>query len=170
MKKLTAKRETHRTAAWSSGATRSLQKGANNMNADNKDFTPMAHQPSYPWDEKVASLFQPDTLLAAEYFSTMRRKTALEPEKKLMLAVLEDAVKCYQDNAGSAHPKGKKLFDDTEQWVFETASDWLFSFENVCALLGLNPDYLRAGLMRWKVAKPSRRETEETYEAKKLAS
>lgn len=140
------------------------------MNADTKDVRPIAHQSSSPWDEKVASLFQPDTLLAAQYFSTMRRKTALEPEKKLVLAVLEDAVKCYQDNAGTAHSKGKKLFDDTEQWIFETASDWLFSFENVCTLLGLDPEYLRAGLMRWKLTKLTRRETEETYQAKKLAS
>jgi hypothetical protein len=140
------------------------------MNADPKDVTPIAHQSSYPWDEKVASLFQPDTLLAAQYFNTLRRKTALESEKRLMLAVLEDAVKCYQDNAGTAHPKGKKLFHETEQWIFETDSDWLFSFENVCALLGLDPEYLRAGLLRWKLAQLTQRETQEIYGAKKLAS
>ena len=31
-------------------------------------------------DEKITSLFQPDTLLSAQYFDTLRRKTRLEPE------------------------------------------------------------------------------------------
>ena len=47
-------------------------------------------------EEKLASLFQPDTLLPAQYFGTFRSKTRLEPEKSLLLAVLEDAVICFQ--------------------------------------------------------------------------
>jgi hypothetical protein len=47
-------------------------------------------------EEKIALLFQPDALLAPQYFENFRRKTPLEPEKKLMLAILEDAVWCYR--------------------------------------------------------------------------
>ncbi|MEK7783674.1 MAG: hypothetical protein AAB279_07085, partial [Candidatus Binatota bacterium] len=47
-------------------------------------------------EEKVTSLFQPDTLLPAQYLETFRRKAPLEPEKRLILAVLEDAVACFQ--------------------------------------------------------------------------
>ena len=46
-------------------------------------------------DDRIASLFQPDTLLSAQYFDNMRRRTLLEPEKRLMLAILEDAVNCF---------------------------------------------------------------------------
>ncbi len=49
-------------------------------------------------EEKIASLFQPDTLLSDQYFENLRRKTCFEPEKRLMLAVLEDAIRYYQDN------------------------------------------------------------------------
>ena len=28
--------------------------------------------------------------------------------------------------------------------------DWLFSFENLCEVLGLDPDFVRSGLARWK--------------------
>ena len=42
-------------------------------------------------EERVTSLFQPDTLLPEQYLDTFRRKLHLEPEKKLMLAILEDA-------------------------------------------------------------------------------
>jgi hypothetical protein len=30
--------------------------------------------------------------------------------------------------------------------------DWLFSFEHICDVLQLNPDYIRLGLLRWKDA------------------
>ena len=49
-------------------------------------------------EEKIASLFEPDTLLSAQYFDSLRRKAILEPEKRLVLAVLEDAINCFQDN------------------------------------------------------------------------
>ena len=35
--------------------------------------------------------------MSAQYFENLRSKT-LEPEKRLMLAVLEDAINCFQDN------------------------------------------------------------------------
>jgi hypothetical protein len=28
----------------------------------------------------------------------------------------------------------------------------LFAFDNVCEILGLDPEYMRAGLLRWKNA------------------
>jgi hypothetical protein len=32
----------------------------------------------------------------------------------------------------------------------EDDGDWLFSFANICDILGLSPAYIRAGLLRWK--------------------
>ncbi|TMA58264.1 MAG: hypothetical protein E6J73_17755, partial [Deltaproteobacteria bacterium] len=89
-------------------------------------------------EEKIASLFQPDMLLSAQYFENLRRRTHFEPEKRLMLALLEDAINCYQDNLISRSGKKKRLFEDTEQWVLRTDGDWIFSFDNVCDALGLN--------------------------------
>src|SRR5947207_13111835 len=101
-------------------------------------------------EEKIASLFQPDMLLSAQYFENLRRRTHFEPEKRLMLALLEDAINCYQDNLISRSGKKKRLFEDTEQWVLRTDGDWIFSFDNVCDALGLNPEYVRQDLLRWK--------------------
>jgi hypothetical protein len=28
---------------------------------------------------------------------------------------------------------------------------WLFSFENICQIVDMNPDYLRQGLNRWRM-------------------
>ena len=101
-------------------------------------------------DDRVSSLFQPDTLLSEQYQETHRRKTHLEPEKALMLAILDDAVACFQKYVTAQRPKEKVLFQDAEEWFMEKDSDWFFSFENICESLGLDPNYLRKGLMQWK--------------------
>ena len=46
-------------------------------------------------DEKLPSLFEPDTLLPIQYFEALRKKHLLEGEKRLVLSVLEDAIECF---------------------------------------------------------------------------
>jgi len=113
----------------------------------------MSYEKGLGVEEKVGSLFQPDTLIPDQFFDTLRRKTLLEPEKRLLLAVLEDAVACFQKYVHARDARGKTMFREAEEWVLEKNSDWLFSFESICEILGLNPDYVRQGLMRWKEAK-----------------
>ena len=108
----------------------------------------MSYETGLSMEERVTSLFQPDTLLPEQYLDTFRRKLHLEPEKKLMLAVLEDAIACFQKYVFAREGKGKILFQEAEDWVKDTNSDWLFSFANVCETLGFNPDYLRQGSYR----------------------
>jgi hypothetical protein len=120
-------------------------------------------------DEKIASLFQPDTLLAAQYFDNLRGKSALEPEKRLMLAILEDAISRYQENMFSQDKRGKRHFQEVQEWIADADNDWIFSFENVCESLGLNPDYVRQGLLRWKKKGRQMPSHRETWEEKKLA-
>jgi hypothetical protein len=120
------------------------------MNAEWTGATDAGAQTNLNADDKIASLFQPDMLLSAQYFGNLRRKTHLEPEKRLMLALLEDAINCYQDTMLSRRPKKRRLFEETEKWILEVGGDWIFSFDSVCETLGLNPDYVRQGLLRWK--------------------
>jgi hypothetical protein len=88
---------------------------------------------------------------------TFRRKSYAEPEEKLMLAVLDDAIACLRKYAFARDRKGKGLFQEAENWVQETNRDWLVSFVNVCEVLGFAPEYLRRGLGQWKAAKLERR-------------
>jgi len=113
----------------------------------------MSYDTGLSMEERVTSLFQPDTLLPDQFMDTFRRKSHLEPEKKLMLAVLEDAIACYQKYVFARDGKGRALFEETEQWIMEKNGDWLFSFANVCETLGFDSDYLREGLLQWKAEK-----------------
>jgi hypothetical protein len=110
----------------------------------------MKNQTQAMMEEKLAFLFQPDTLLPAQYFNRLRRASSLEPEKTLMLAVLEDAINCFKDNLSAESVNKKLLFDEAEEWILDTSTDWVFSFENICEAFELNPQYVRQALLRWK--------------------
>jgi hypothetical protein len=101
-------------------------------------------------DEKLPGLFEPDTLLPIQYFEAMRRKHLLEGEKRLILSVLEDAVECFMKCIDSTTNKGQRLFRDAEDWINLEDKHWVFSFDNVCEMLDIEPEYLRRGLQVWK--------------------
>lgn len=123
----------------------------------------MSYEMGLSVEERVGSLFQPDTLIPDQFFDTLRRKTLVEPEKRLMLAVLEDAVACFQKYVQARDTRGKTMFREAEAWILEKNSDWLFSFDSICEVLGLTPDYVRLGLTRWKEAKLENRPRANVY-------
>ena len=82
--------------------------------------------------------------------------------KKISFAV-EDAVACFQKYTFAREGKGKVIFQEAEEWIMEEGSDWLFSFENICEALGLNPPYVREGLVRWKKKKVIERRKAKIY-------
>lgn len=130
----------------------------------------MAYDTNLNVEEKVSSLFQADSLLPEQFLDTYRRKTHLAPETSLMLAVLEDAVACFQKYVNARDGKGLEIFRDAEQWIVQEEPGWLFSFANICEALGLNPEYVRAGLMRWKEAALRNRPKAKVYDLAKRKS
>ena len=98
-------------------------------------------------DESLAGLFQPDVLVSHRYWETFCGKASLPPEKMLMLAVLEDAIECIRKHART--PNSLKFRDEVD-WILEEKGGWVFSFENICAVLELDADYIREGLLCWK--------------------
>lgn len=92
-------------------------------------------------------IFDPTDAVTVE---RLLRKKTREREEALLVAILEDAIDCYQKYVFARGGKGKKLFEETEQWILDRDADWLFSFENICEMLRLNPGYVRRGLLHWK--------------------
>jgi hypothetical protein len=110
------------------------------------EFT-SSHQENYV-DEMAMRVFHPDTLVPYQYFATFQRSAPIEPEKRLMHAILEDAVTSCRLYFGAQTKHHKKLFRDARQWIWSRDDKYLFSFENVCAALGLDAQCLRDGLAR----------------------
>src|SRR5258708_14718316 len=122
-------------------------------------------------DERLPGLFEPDTLLPIQYFEAMRKKHLLEGEKRLILSVLEDAIECFMKCIDSSTNKGQRLFRDADEWINLEDKRWVFSFDNVCDMLDINPEYMRNGLRRWKEKKIAAiaRRAEERAQAQALA-
>lgn len=83
-------------------------------------------------------------------------KTFREGEERLLYAMLESAIEDFQKYLTATDKKGRAIFQQAEEWFFETDSSSDFSFDNLCDYLKLDPSYLRKGLARWKADQVSR--------------
>jgi hypothetical protein len=97
-------------------------------------------------EDSLADLFQPDTLVLHSGDDS-QATGPLFPEQSLMLAVLEDAIRCIQRHGRTSRSAACR---EAVSWILEKNSDWPFSFENICAVLSLDADYLREGLLIWQ--------------------
>jgi hypothetical protein len=80
--------------------------------------------------------------------SLMRSGAGIWSWKGLLLAILEDAIHCLEKYRTAQDRAGKERFRDAESWIMKPGNDWIFSFDNVCELLGLDPQYLRKALLK----------------------
>src|SRR3989344_7545766 len=96
-------------------------------------------------------ILQVDALAQEEFYLAYARKSPMEPEKRLMLAVLSDAIEGFRRYVQSRNKKD----EETLKWILEKNTNWFFSFEGICEVLGFDVDYLRSGLLKWgQVARP----------------
>jgi hypothetical protein len=100
--------------------------------------------------QDVFKLFEPDTLAPEQFYATV------DPERRLMAALLEDAVSCLAKDPGRCSRRQRKCFHEAQAWIqTRDGEDWIFSFTNVCETLGFSPEYLRSGLNRWSTLSAS---------------
>ena len=107
------------------------------------------------FDDRPILRFEADAL-AAEEFARIYRSRPLSPERELVMAVLEEALADYQRCWKASDKKGMERSADAQAWILESNSEWIFSFVNCCEALGIDPGYLRRGLVRWKRTKLKR--------------
>jgi|GEM_PF-4363829 len=67
-------------------------------------------------------------------------------EERLMLAVLKDAVECIERYRYEYGSRSRSAYHEALRWVRGHDPTWLFSFENVCLGLNLDPMRLRSML------------------------
>jgi hypothetical protein len=102
-------------------------------------------------------LFEPDVMLPAQYFTLLRKRSPQGPEYLLVIAMLQDAIDCFQKYRFATDENGVALFADAYEWIKSDDRRWPFSFENVCGVLNLDSDYLRRGLATWGEAQDAAR-------------
>ena len=77
-----------------------------------------------------------------------------EGERKLMQAVLSEAIVCLTGRAGPARER-YQLAAEALRWVRSRDMIWPFSFESICDVLGVDADSLRRRLLPHAVASPT---------------
>jgi len=102
-------------------------------------------------EDPATKMVEPDTMTPLQFYDRIFTEASLVPEKRLMLAVLEDAIASFQ----RAFFQPKAMIEDTEDfdveaWLESDDMTWPFSFASICQALDMEPDYLRTGLADWR--------------------
>lgn len=110
--------------------------------------------------DSYGSLFEPDVMLPSQFFGD--GDSGLEGgERKLMAALLSDGVEAYINQSMLVADNARVKNTDALEWIETEDYSYVFSFDNVCQCLGINPEYLRLGLDRYVRAINERRENGE---------
>ncbi|MGD0950131.1 MAG: hypothetical protein ABSA52_22245, partial [Candidatus Binatia bacterium] len=94
--------------------------------------------------------------LPAQYFRVLRGRASYGGERRLIIAVLEDAINCFQKNLFATDKRGQRLFREADKWLMSADRELPFAFENICEFLSLDAEYIRKGLRRWAYAAQSK--------------
>jgi hypothetical protein len=73
-------------------------------------------------------------------------RPALQPEARLLLAVLEDAVRVWRQCGRLQGRRAARLRAELGAWLLSDAADHPFAFASICEHLDIDPGHLRAKL------------------------
>ncbi len=93
---------------------------------------------------------EPDVVCVFDYLCVYQGKAVETPERRLMAAVLRDGIDCYIRDCFAANRLRKRSYREAEEWFFQGNEKDVFSLENVCDVLNIDPGYVRRGLNRYK--------------------
>jgi hypothetical protein len=98
-------------------------------------------------DDREGAL-SPELMLPSQFAELSRSEASRPPELRLMLAILEDAIRVYQKTMHRKDQRSERLFHETAEWFNADDLSWPFSFAMICETLGLDPGYVRSGFAR----------------------
>jgi hypothetical protein len=89
------------------------------------------------------NIFEPGRLMPVQYDDLIRRRGVIDGEKRLMLAVLEDAIRSYLRNLNAKDGERRREFLEVKNWFNSGARNQripnVFAFQNLCEALGIEP-------------------------------
>lgn len=74
----------------------------------------------------LTRMFQPDPLTPYDYLRNSRRTVPLEPEKHLMYAILEEAIKTFRLHVSTKSGREHRLFLDAQLWIMARTTTGCF--------------------------------------------
>jgi hypothetical protein len=89
-------------------------------------------------------------LLPMQFYGARRVTGQIEPLRRLMIAMLVDAVHCFETKFETRQPAARREFAEVRSWIFSDLDDGVFSFRAVCDALELDSGAIRKRLTRWQ--------------------
>jgi hypothetical protein len=89
----------------------------------------------------------PEAVLPAQVSWGVRWDADTAGPHALMLAVLEDAIRCIENGRWRRRFGARRLAAEAEAWVRCDRADWPFSFLNICEALGIDVESMRRWLL-----------------------
>lgn len=97
-------------------------------------------------DQREADI-QPEIVLPSQLGDRPFGTARLQPEKRLQLAVLQDAILTFHRLAGNERHRARRLFAEVESWFASDDASSPFAFVTICDTLSFDPSYIRGGLV-----------------------
>jgi hypothetical protein len=96
---------------------------------------------------------QAEGVLPLQFFGNRRDIRSIEPLRRLMVAMLVDAVRVFQTKIEARQPSTRQEFAEVQRWIFSDDETGMFSFKPLCEAMEIDPQTIRNGLVRWKQKK-----------------
>lgn len=93
---------------------------------------------------------QAEAVLPIQFYGGRRGTRRTEPLRRLMVAMLFDAVRCFQTKLESRQPARQQEFAEVQSWLFSDKENGPFSFKAVCDGLEIDPQAIRKELTHWQ--------------------
>ena len=102
---------------------------------------------TYAAHDDLPNIFAAVGILPVQFGESRRRKLPSEGERKLLFAVLEDAIRTYlRHRDRGAEARNSEEFVEAAEWLSCDEECGPFSYIGVCEALGINADCLRSGI------------------------
>ena len=98
-----------------------------------------AEKPLPSWTDEVVT---PEQF----FFSALDSVASWTGERRLLLAILEEAATTFIRYKDATTTRGKRLFREVREWFWSSECNYVCSFASICDHLHIDPEYVRAGL------------------------
>jgi hypothetical protein len=95
-------------------------------------------------------LSEAGAVLPVQFHNARVDKATAEPLRRLMVAILVDAIRCFQTKLALRQPARRQEFAEVRSWIFSDVDNGCFSFRAVCDALGIDPKAIRKRIAEWE--------------------
>jgi len=104
-------------------------------------------QPGFSRDHIRSNVLTPDQTLPVQFDDIWHHSRSIPPERMLALSVLWQAAMDLQKCKFTRHRQKMRLYREAYKWVASNDRTWPYSFVNLCEVLSLSPEGIRAKLL-----------------------